>query len=82
VCTVAAHPHPILGNAPLQTVACEIRFPGAVFVPEDLKAIRNALKDDYPVSDTQQGVGIEISLESGVRQQSALQRYLYATLDG
>jgi len=52
-----------------------------MFTPEDLKAIRSGLIKDYPVSDAQQGVGIEISAEGGVRQQSVIQRHVFATLD-
>jgi len=80
VCTVADHPHPILTNAPLQTVVCELRFPAPFLVTEDLRAIRSALKD-YPLSDTQQGIGIELNPESGVRQQPMIQRHLFSTLD-
>lgn len=73
------HP-PILRNSPLQIVAAELRFPQAFYAPEDLKQIRKAVAKDYPQSNTEHGIGIELSGE-GVRQQQTLERYVYRTAD-
>jgi uncharacterized protein (TIGR04255 family) len=78
---VEDHP-PILRNSPLQIVAVELRFPETVLLPEDLKEVRRALAQEYPKSDTERGVGIELSPEGAVRQQSATQRQVYRTVDG
>jgi uncharacterized protein (TIGR04255 family) len=78
---VEGHP-PILRNSPLQGVVIELRFPAAVYLPEDLKQIRQRLKDAYPISDVERGVGIELSLEGGIRQQETRQRQVFRSLDG
>jgi len=75
------HP-PILRNAPLRIVAVELRFPDTVLLPEDLKKIRKALAKEYPISDTEQGIGFEISLQAGVRQQTTMQRHVYKSRNG
>jgi uncharacterized protein (TIGR04255 family) len=80
VCTVEGRP-PILRKSPLQIVAAELRFPEAVFLPEDLKKIRRELGKDYPASSTEHGMGIELSIE-GLRQQQTIQRHVYRTSDG
>jgi uncharacterized protein (TIGR04255 family) len=72
---------PILNKAPLRIVAVELRFPEAVLVPEDLKRIRKGLAKEYPASDTEHGVGIEIGPQ-GVRQQGTVQRHVYGSRDG
>jgi uncharacterized protein (TIGR04255 family) len=72
---------PILQNAPLRIVAVELRFPDTVLLPEDLKKIRKELAKDYPASDTEQGFGIELSVQ-GMRQQGTVQRYVYRSRDG
>jgi uncharacterized protein (TIGR04255 family) len=72
---------PILRKSPLQIVAVELRFPEAVLVPDDLKAIRRGLAEHYPASETEHGIGVELSFE-GVRQQQTTQRQVYRTVDG
>jgi uncharacterized protein (TIGR04255 family) len=74
------HP-PVLKNSPLQLAAIELRFPEAVFLPEDLKAIRRALAEVYPVPGTEHGIGIELTPEGTVRQQQTTQRQVYRTID-
>jgi len=71
----------MLRNPPLSIVALELRFPEAFLLPENLKEIRKGLVKEYPVSDTEQGVGIEISV-GGVRQQPTIERHVYRTRDG
>lgn len=73
---------PILRKSPLQIVAVELRFPEAVLVPEDLKAIRRGLAGQYPASGTEHGLGVELTIEGGVRQQQTTQRQVYRTVDG
>jgi uncharacterized protein (TIGR04255 family) len=80
VCTMERRP-PVLRNPPLAIVAVELRFPEAIFLPQDLKEIRKGLVKDYPVSDTEQGFGIELSVQ-GIRQQPTVQRHVYRTQDG
>jgi uncharacterized protein (TIGR04255 family) len=53
-----------------------------VLLPEDLKKIRKALAKDYPASDSEQGIGFEISLQGGVRQQTTMQRHVYKSREG
>lgn len=69
-------------NSPLQIVAVELRFPEAVLLPEDLKAIRRGLAEPYPASGTEHGIGLELTLEGAVRQQEKTQRQVYRTADG
>jgi uncharacterized protein (TIGR04255 family) len=73
---------PILRKSPLQIVAVELRFPEAVLLPEDLKAIRRGLAEHYPASGTEHGIGIEVTSEGAVRQQQTTQRQVYGTVDG
>lgn len=73
---------PILRKAPLRVVAIELRFPDTVLLPEDLKKIRKALAADYPASDNEQGFGVEISLQAGVKQHAGFTRHTYKSRDG
>jgi uncharacterized protein (TIGR04255 family) len=77
---VDGHP-PVLRNSPLEIVALELRFPEAVLLQEDLKKIRRGLAKDYPASDTEHGIGIEVSVQ-GISQQQTLERHVYRTRDG
>jgi uncharacterized protein (TIGR04255 family) len=78
---MSSHPS-ILLNPPLKIVALELRFPETMLLPEDLKKIRKELVKEYPLSDTEQGFGIEISVQ-GLRQQpTTVQRHVYRTRDG
>ena len=80
VCTIERRP-PILRKSPLVSVAAELRFPEAVLLPQDLKTIRKQLGKEYPISDTEHGLGFEFSVQ-GLRQQQTLQRHVYRTRDG
>ena len=71
---------PHLANAPLQVVAIDLRFPGVPLSADDIKAISQALADDYPLPETEQGIGFQIGPE-GVRQQATTQRHLFVSLD-
>jgi uncharacterized protein (TIGR04255 family) len=77
---MGGHP-PLLKKSPLQIAAIELRFPEAVFLPEDLKAIRRSLAEIYPVPGTEHGIGIELTPEGTVRQQQTTQRQVYRTID-
>ncbi len=80
VCTMEGRP-PVLHNPPLAIVAVELRFPGAILLPEDYKKIRRELASEYPASDTEQGIGVELSVQ-GIRQQATTERQVYRTRDG
>jgi uncharacterized protein (TIGR04255 family) len=62
-------------------VALELRFPEAILLPEDLKAIRRGLAEQYPASGSEQGIAIELSVQ-GMRQQPTTQRQVYGSHDG
>ena len=71
---------PYLANAPLQVVAADLRFPAVPLSADDIKAVTNALAEDYPLPETEQGIGFQIGPE-GVKQQATTQRNLFITLD-
>jgi uncharacterized protein (TIGR04255 family) len=73
---------PVLLKSPLQIVAAELRFPDAVLLLEDYKKIRKGFVQEYPASDTEHGVGIELSAQGVVSQQQTLQRQVYRSIDG
>lgn len=80
-CALMDVPPPILRNSPLRTVAIELRFPDVILVPDDLKAIRRGLVDQYPDTDTEQGIAITLSSEGAMSQQQAMRRQIYRTSD-
>jgi uncharacterized protein (TIGR04255 family) len=80
VCTVTEVRPPHLANAPLQVVAADLRFPAVPLSADDLKAVSQAVADDYPLPETQQGIGFQIGPE-GVKQQATTQRHLFISLD-
>jgi uncharacterized protein (TIGR04255 family) len=73
---------PILRNSPLQIVVMELRFPAAIYLQEDLKAVRKALKGEYPDAGTDHAVSINVSPEGAMVQQEKTQRHVYRTFDG
>jgi len=80
LCTVEGHP-PILRNSPLRIVAVELRFPEAFFEDGDLKAVKRALDEHYPVPGTEHGLAIEVGPQ-GLRSQQSSQRQIYRSRDG
>lgn len=71
---------PYLANAPLQVVAADLRYPAMPLSTDDIKAIAEGLADDYPLPETEQGIGFQIGPE-GVKQQATTQRHLFVSLD-
>ena len=60
----------------------ELRFPAAIYLQEDLKLVRQALKASYPDAGTEHAVSINVNPEGAMVQQEKTQRHVYRTFDG